>query len=110
LKGQNSRPDFNCAREKTWFLNVNQIDVDAKPWCVKALTPIESLMTHPKDYYRELEQDRFYDLPVDNDNYVFWDFSVNTRNMAKDAFVQKFPRILSQNPSLPPAQRSNSNN
>ncbi len=106
LKGQNSRPDFNCGREKTWFLDVTQFNVDSNPQCVKELTPIESLMTHPKEYYRELEQDRFYDLPIDNENWVFWDYSVNTRAAAKDAFVQKYPKPLSQNPALPPAQRT----
>ena len=62
---------------------------------------------HPKSYYKELQIDRFYDTPtgISNDAYIHWDFSIDTHNMAKDSFVQKYPRPLSQNPSLPPAQR-----
>jgi hypothetical protein len=110
LKGQNSKPEYNCGREKTWTLDVHQPDPDFREPCNKLLVPEETLMTHPKTYYTELEIDRFYDLPVGNDRYLFWDYSVNTKSMAKDSFVQKYPKPLSMNPSLPPAQRSRNYN
>jgi hypothetical protein len=109
LKGQ-STPDYDCGREKTWDLDVYQPDPDFRAPCSKLLVPEESLMTLPKSYFTELQIDRFYDLPIDNDDWVYWGDSVNTKQMAKDAFVQKYPKPLSINPSLPPAQRSKFNN
>jgi len=110
LLRQNSNPEFDCGREKMWHLNVNQRDPDYRKPASKLLVPEHSLMTHPKAYYTEAQIDRFYDLPIDNERWVFWDYALNTKTAAKDAHVIKYPRLLSHNPALPPAQRSRAYN
>src|SRR5271170_4662723 len=109
LKNQ-SYPYVGCGRDKVRLLNSNEKNKDLKGFCNKWITPQESLMTHPKSYYRELQIDRFYDLQRPQESFVSWDYQINSKQQAKDAFVQKFPVPLSFNPSIPPSQRTPKNN
>lgn len=48
--------------------------------------------THPSSNYRDLEINRFYNLPRNPQNVIFEDFAVNTRLEAKDNFNQQSPQ------------------
>lgn len=105
LKNQ-SYPRVGCGRDNVRLLDVNEINPDVGPNCGKWITPMDTLMTHPKQYYKELQVDRFYDLERPQESGVFWDYAVNERLAGKDAHVERYPVPLSMNPSLPTAQRS----
>ena len=48
--------------------------------------------THPASNYRDLEVNRFYNLPRNPQNVIFENFSVNTRLEAKDNYNKKCPQ------------------
>jgi hypothetical protein len=107
---QHSYPTIGCGRDRIYLLNTNERNVDLKPFCNKFLIPEDTLLSFPKDYYRELQIDRFYDLQRPQESFVHFDFSQNTRQISKDTFIQRMPTPISVNPSLPNLQRSYKNN
>lgn len=74
---------------------------DAKT-CGNELDPLYSKDTHPSSNYRDLEVNRFYNLPRNPQNIIFEDFSVNTRLEAKDNFkgnvAQPWPELAGPKP------------
>lgn len=71
---------------------VNPIDsyklYDSKV-CTNELDPLYSKDTHPTSNYRDLEINRFYNLPRNPQNVIFENFAVNTRLEAIDNFSQQ---------------------
>ncbi len=61
--------------------------------CSNELDPLYSKDTHPASNYRDLEVNRFYNLPRNPQNVIFEDFAVNTRLEAKDNFKQNTPQL-----------------
>lgn len=59
--------------------------------CGNELDPLYSKDTHPPSNYRDLEINRFYNLPRNPQNAIFEDFGINTRLEAKDNFNQQSP-------------------
>lgn len=111
LKNQ-SYPHIGCGRDNYRGLNIYRENKDLDNYCGKWLTPMDTLMSHPKEYYKELQIDRFYDFSGmrPNENYLTWDFATDSRLQAKDGFVQRYPTPISVNMSLPSSQRSSMNN
>lgn len=111
LKNQ-TYPHIGCGRDNYRILNVRTENKDLDSYCGKWLTPTQTLMTHPKEYYKELQIDRFYEFAgeVPNESYLRWDYGTDTRLQAKDGFTQRYPTPISINYSLPSAQRSSMNN
>lgn len=60
--------------------------------CGNELNPFYSKDTHPASNYRDLEVNRFYNLPRNPQEVIFENFAVNTRLEAKDNFVQNNPQ------------------
>lgn len=53
------------------------------------LDPINSRLTHPAFNYKEAPINRFNNLPQNPQLNIFWNFSINTKNEAKDNYTFK---------------------
>jgi hypothetical protein len=97
---------WGCGRDGVHVLDMKQKNYDTYSTCPKFLDEIDSLLTHPKEHYRELEVDRFYDLHRDPASFIFWDYAVDTKLQAKDNYRTRYPTPIDQNVSMPPGERS----
>jgi hypothetical protein len=84
--------------------NVNPIDVfkfktyNSKE-CNNFLNPLGTINSEPKQNYREISINRFYDLNINPQVNIYYDGAVNTQLEAKDNFSNPFPYFLSDNSS-----------
>jgi hypothetical protein len=84
--------------------NVNPIDVfkfktyNSKE-CNNLLNPLETINSDPKQNYREISINRFYDLNINPQVNIYYDGAVNTQLEAKDNFSNPYPYFLSENSS-----------
>jgi hypothetical protein len=75
-----------------------------EPMCIKYLDRDDTRLSHPVQHYRELYIDRFFDLPKDPQEPIFWDFAVNTRLQARDNFTPIYPTPIDVEQQLPHAR------
>jgi hypothetical protein len=84
--------------------NVNPIDVfkfktfNSKE-CNSFLNPLETINSVPKQNYREISINRFYDLNINPQVNIYYDGAVNTQLEAKDNFSNPYPYFLTGNSS-----------
>jgi hypothetical protein len=84
--------------------NVNPIDVfkfktyNSKE-CNNFLNPLETINSVPKQNYREMSINRFYDLNINPQVNIYYDGAVNTQLEAKDNFSNPYPYFLTGNSS-----------
>ena len=84
--------------------NVNPIDVlkfktyNSKE-CNSFLNPLETINSVPKQNYREMSINRFYDLNINPQVNIYYDGAVNTQLEAKDNFSNPYPYFLTGNSS-----------
>jgi hypothetical protein len=84
--------------------NVNPIDVfkfktyDSKE-CNSFLNPLETINSDPKQNYREISINRFYDLNINPQVNIYYDGAVNTQLEAKDNYANPYPYFLTGNSS-----------
>ena len=85
---------------------VNDIDVfkfktyDSK-LCDKGLDPLSSILTYPKQLYREMSINRFYDLNMNPQMNIYWDQAVNSQLEAKDNYKPPYPYSVENWDALP---------
>jgi hypothetical protein len=85
---------------------VNDIDVfkfktyDCK-LCDKGLDPLSSILTYPKQLYRELSINRFYDLNINPQVNIYWNKAVNSQLEAKDNYKIPYPFSIENGDELP---------
>lgn len=93
---------------------VNTIDVskfklyDAKI-CNNELNPEATHLTDPSYNYKELSIDRFYDLPKDPQENIFWNFARNSKLEATDNYKYKKRIQIDITKSLPIEKRGEVN-
>jgi hypothetical protein len=80
--------------------NVNPINVfDFKTYdckeCDKFLDPLDTIETYPKQLYREISINRFYDPNINPQINIFYDWAVNTQLEAKDNYENPYPYFIS---------------
>ena len=90
--------NINVKTEKTRRGHVNPIDVtkwDTKSLknCVRNLEVETSRLQLPPSSFREMAINRFYDLPKNPQENIFYDFAMNTRLEAKDNYVLEQPKL-----------------
>lgn len=72
--------------------------------CSTDLDPNYTLDTHPRSTYRDMESNRFYNLPRNPQDNIFENFSVNSRLEAIDNFKptmpQPWPDLAGPKPTL----------
>lgn len=85
---------------------VNDVDVfkfktyDVK-YCDRGLDPLSSIATYPKQLYREMSINRFYDLNLNPQTNIYYDWATNTQLEAKDNYDYPYPFSLDGDKSLP---------
>jgi hypothetical protein len=81
-----------------------------EPVCSSKLTSESTLLTLPREHFRELGTDipRMFTRERQATDFLDPRYAIDTRNQAKDSYVPKYPKPLDPNPTLPPAQRRNS--
>jgi hypothetical protein len=96
----------NVKQDRSKKGHVNMVDVfkfktyDAK-LCDRGLDPLNSSLTYPKQLYREMSINRFYDLNINPQVNIFYDWAVNSQLEAKDNFDYPYPFFLNMDESLP---------
>jgi len=99
-----SNRNVKASRDKRGM--VNPIDVfkfktyDTK-LCDRGLDPLASISTYPKQLYREMSINRFYDLNINPQVNIFWNWAVNSQLEAKDNYDNPYPYFLTEDNSLP---------
>jgi len=85
---------------------VNNIDVfkfktyDTKI-CDRGLDPLSSIATYPKQLYREMSINRFYDMNINPQVNIYYSWAVNSQLQAKDNYSHPYPFSLDNDHSLP---------
>jgi len=89
----------NVKTTKTRRGMVNDVDLgkyklyDAK-LCNRGLDPMSSILSYPKQLYREMSINRFYDNNINPQLNIYWNGAVNSRLEAKDNFNYDLPYSL----------------
>ena len=102
----------NVKATKTRRGNVNDIDVfkyktyDSK-LCNKFLDPKPSLLTTPKQLYREMSINRFYNFNQNPQKNLYWNDTVNSQLEAKDNYDFSNSYSLNDPNNVPTAQSGN---
>ena len=69
--------------------------------CGKGLDPVYSTLSFPKQFYRELSINRFYDLNINPQANIYWNDSIDSRLEAKDNYNYPYPYSINYDASLP---------
>lgn len=69
--------------------------------CDKGLDPLSSILTYPKQLYREISINRFYDIGINPQVNIYWDKAANTKLEATDNYDTPYPYFLDSTPVLP---------
>jgi hypothetical protein len=99
-----SNRNVKASRDKRGM--VNNVDVfkfktyDAK-LCGRGLDPLASILTYPKQLYREMSINRFYDLNINPQVNIYYDWAVNSQLEAKDNYDNPYPYFLDEDAVLP---------
>lgn len=96
----------NVKQDRSKKGHVNMVDVfkfntyDAK-LCDRGLDPLASSLTYPKQLYREMSINRFYDLNINPQTNIYYDWAVNSQLEAKDNYDYPYPYFINMDESLP---------
>lgn len=82
-------------------INLTKLKQCNLPTTNKFLDPVATHLVLPPIKYKELAINRFYDLPTDPQQPIFWNFAVNTDLEAKDNFKFKKVQINRYDPEQP---------
>jgi hypothetical protein len=102
----------NVKNDRSKKGKVNTVDVfkfktyDAK-FCDRGLDPLSSILTYPKQLYREISINRFYDMNLNPQTNIYYDWGTNTRLEAKDNYDYPYPFSLATDESLPKTNTGN---
>ena len=69
--------------------------------CNKDLDPLDTLLTFPKQLYREMSINRFYDLNINPQENIYYAWTENTQLTAKDNYDNPYPYVQPTDDTLP---------
>jgi len=75
-------------------ININKIIKHNAPLCKKALYPKYTRLDYPSINFRGQPINRFYNLNVDPQRPIFYNFAVNTTLEAKDNYLMERPEFI----------------
>lgn len=96
----------NVKQDRSKKGHVNMVDVfkfktyNAK-LCDRGLDPLNSTLTYPKQLYREMSINRFYDLNINPQVNIFYPWAVNSQLEAKDNYDYPYPYFVGMDETLP---------
>lgn len=94
-------PLSKCRNGEVNPINVTQYGLKHLPTCTSYLDPMASRLSYPPFNYREAPINRFYNLPQNPQEPIFWDFAANTRLDAKDNYVFDVVQLKKSDPTHP---------
>lgn len=94
-------PTSKCKNKEINDINVTKFGLNHRQQCNHFLDPEATHLTEPPRTYREMSINRFYNLPINPQENIFYDFAVNTTLEAKDNHRQRIPRPIERDYSLP---------
>lgn len=97
LLTQRSVDTKRCASGELVMMDVKHAPLVHEMPTNKFLNANFTHLTYPIQDYKELSINRFESLPKDPQDSIFWDFSLDTRILQKDCFIQKYPTPLQHN-------------
>ena len=86
----------NVKQDRSKKGHVNMVDVFKfktynSKLCDRGLDPLNSTLTYPKQLYREMSINRFYDLNINPQVNIFYPWAVNSQLEAKDNYNNPYP-------------------
>lgn len=94
-------PKSKCKNGELNPVDVTKFGVKHLRTCTGFLDPMSSHLTYPPFNIREAPIDRFYDLPQNPQEPIFYDFAVNTKLESKDNFIYTLNRLKQNDPTMP---------
>lgn len=94
-------PTSKCKDGNVNHIDMTKLDVKHPRTCDKFLDPVSSRLTNPASTYRGGSINRFYNLPKNPQEVVFWNFAVNSTLEAKDNYIEQIPELKRHDPSHP---------
>lgn len=88
-------------------IDVTKFEMKHAQLCSDFLDPSSTRLTDPSKNYRGIAISRFYDLPKNPQENIFYDWQKNTTLEAKDNYRQKIPKIKKVDHVLPVEYKSN---
>lgn len=82
-------------------IDVTKMGVKHLRTCNSYLDPMASRLSYPPFNIREAPIDRFYNLPQNPQEPIFYDFAANTKLEAKDNFEYELSKIKTTDPTNP---------
>lgn len=92
-----------CRRDGTNPIDVTKMKLKNTRVCNDYLSPESSRLSYPAANYRDVGINRFYNLPKNPQEPIYWPDYENTTLQLKDNFFDRIPEIWSNVPSLPSA-------
>jgi hypothetical protein len=94
-------PTSKCKNGEMNPIDVTKFGVKHLRTCNSYLDPMSSRLTYPPFNIREAPINRFYNLPQNPQEPIFYDFASNTRLESKDNFEYELSRIKVNDPTNP---------
>ena len=82
-------------------IDVSKFNLQHPRVCNDFLDPIASHLTNPAQDYREVFQNRFYDIGASPQNVIFWNFEQNSSLESRDNYRIRIPNLLQYDATMP---------
>lgn len=83
-------------------IDLSKIQLQHARICNDFMDPISTRLADPPSNYRGLAINRFYDLPMNPQANIYYDWATNTKLEAKDNYRPQIPRLMKSDKTLPP--------
>jgi hypothetical protein len=98
--------NLNVKNSRTKKGGVNPVDVFKfekydTTLCNRDLDPLDTLQTYPKQLYREMSINRFYDLNKNPQKNIYYSWTENSQLTARDNYETPYPYINNQDDTRP---------
>ena len=94
-------PKSKCKNGEVNPIDVTKFGLNHLPTCKGFLDPMATHLSYPPFNIREMPVDRFYNLPQNPQEPIFYDFAANTKLESKDNFVFNVDKLKSTDPTNP---------
>ncbi len=94
-----SNRNVKASRDKNGGLNpvdLSKFKLYDAATCGKTLDPLSSLLTYPKQLNRETSINRFYDLNINPQKNIYWNWTTNSQLEARDNYKTPYPYSLNE--------------
>lgn len=101
-------PSSKCCIGGSNPIDVTKIKNIHLPKCNRFLDPMSSRLSYPPFNYRGIAINRFYTLPQNPQEPIFYDFATNTKLEAKDNYVFRLNKLKTNDPTYPEEKKDSS--